>query len=80
MGDKILAGKKVVMIAHGEGAQYAHTIYRDLDQTRKQSVSLVYIAPFANSIADGQRNSYITRNDDVAVLKLINQSATISQI
>jgi D-ribose pyranose/furanose isomerase RbsD len=45
---QIREGKKVVFVAHGEATIYANIIYNLLTPTQKQSVSEVFIAPFAN--------------------------------
>ena len=60
-------GKKVVLVAHSEGSLYANKVYNLLTSTQKQSVSLVYIAPTASSMADG-RSNYITNPSDIVIL------------
>lgn len=67
MVQQLNEGKKVVLVAHAEGTLYANKVYNLLTATQKQSVSLVYVAPTANTMADGRTN-YITNPSDIVIL------------
>jgi hypothetical protein len=58
-------GKKVVLAAHAEGTLYANKVYDSLNSTQKQYVSLVYIAPTVNRMADNSTNYITNPNDSV---------------
>lgn len=57
----------MVLVAHAEGTLYANKVYALLTATQKQSVSLVYVAPTSNTMANG-RTDYITNPSDIVVL------------
>ena len=78
VGKQIKAGKKVVLVSHGQGAIYSNKIYDLLSAGQQSSVGLVYTAPYANSMADGLTN-YMSNPADV-VLTSITAVATATNL
>lgn len=69
-----MEGKKVVLVAHAEGTQYANAVYNGLTSAEKQSTSLVYVAPVVHALAD-PNSTYISNPADLTLINLQAQAA-----
>lgn len=65
----ITEGKKVVVVGHGEGSIYANVLFGQLGLGLSTSVRLMFIAPFADSMADSTTH-YVTHSSDDAVASM----------
>ena len=77
----ILEGKKVVILAHSQGAIYANKVYDLLSSDEKDFVGLVYLAPASNVMADGSLN-YIRNPIDwtLNILTELNAASTAIEL
>lgn len=58
INQQLLRGIKVVIIAHGEGTNFAEHVYAGLTADQKAKVGVVYVGPTAGSLPSGH-SSYI---------------------
>lgn len=63
----------MTLLAHAEAALYVNKVYGLLNATEKVYVSLVYLAPISNNMADNSTN-YITNPNDRIIQAIKNQS------
>ena len=62
-------GKKVIVVAHGEGAIFTNKLSTLMNAQQRQSVRFVYLGPIAASMPDGKAD-YITHPNDKIIQHL----------